>query len=157
MNNPQLAAMPPASEATPDAATVIPVIEERLEIGRRQVETGAVRLRKIVHHEVFSTDELLQVETIEVERVAVGREVDGEVGVRHEGDVTIVPVLEERLVTRKQLFLVEEIRLTRSTRAQPSTFEARLRREEVIAARLDVDSGEWRPLAAAAGGDPTDG
>jgi len=33
--------------------------------------------------------------------------------VRHEGEVMVVPVVQERLVTHKELVLVEEIRLTR--------------------------------------------
>ena len=130
----------------PESA-VMTVIEERLDISKRVVESGgAVRLRKVVHEEVVAVDEPLTSEVIEVERVAIDRPVDAEVPVRHEGDVTIFPVLEERLVTRKQLVLVEEIHVTRCSRPRSLPQEATLRREEIIAERLDPASGEWRPI-----------
>jgi uncharacterized protein (TIGR02271 family) len=128
-----------------DGSAVLTVTEERLDVSKRLVESGrALRLRKLVHEEVVTVDEPLTTEVTEVERVAVGRPLDEPVAVRYEGDVMIVPVVEERLVTRKQLVLVEEIRVTtrRLPRSAPS--QATLRREEIIVERLDPDSGEWR-------------
>ena len=134
-----------------DGSAVIAVTEERLDVSKRLVESGrAIRLRKLVHEEVVTVDEPLITEVTEVERVAVGRPVDEAVAVRYEGDVMIVPVVEERLVTRKELVLVEEIRVT--TRKLPRSLpsETTLRREEIIVERLDPDSGEWRRVDPAA-------
>lgn len=125
---------------------VIPVVEEWLEVGKRAVESGAVRLRKVVHHDVVTVDEPLAGDVVEVERVAVDRLLDAEVTVRYEGDVMIVPVVEERVVTLKQLVLVEEIRITRRARVESKPREMTLRREEVIAERLDPASGEWHAI-----------
>ena len=128
---------------------VVTAIEERLDIGRRLVETGGgVRLRKLVHEEVVTVDETVTTETSEVERVAVGRPLDAPVAVRHEGDVMIVPVVEERLVTTTQLVLVEEIRVTRRRETRSVPREVTLRREEIVVERLDPASGEWLPQAA---------
>lgn len=124
----------------------MPVIQEELDISKRVVQTGAIRLRKIVHEEVVTVDEPFEFEETEVERVSIGRDVDAEVAVRREGDVVIYPVVEERLITRKQLVLVEEIRVTRRTRSKTLTQQVTLRREEVIGERLDVESGEWKLL-----------
>lgn len=127
---------------------VIPVVEERLEVGTREVESGAVRLRKIVHQEAVNIEEPLTVEFTEVERVVIDRPIDVPVAVRYEGDVMIVPVVEERIVTFKQLVLVEEIRVTRRTRVESARGEVTLRREEVLAERLDPASGEWKRVEA---------
>jgi hypothetical protein len=53
-------------------------------------------------------------ENVHVENVAVNRIVDGPVQVRQEGDVTIIPVIEEVITIQKRLLLKEEIRITRS-------------------------------------------
>ena len=140
-------------DGVPSGEVVVPVIVEELEVRTRTVESGgAVRLRKLVHEDTVTVDEPLSTETYEVERVAVGRPVEGAVPVRHEGDTMIVPVLEERLVTRRQLVLVEEIRLTRRTHTYREPRTVTLRREEVVAERLDPASGEWRRIDEPAGG-----
>jgi uncharacterized protein (TIGR02271 family) len=121
---------------------VIPVIHEELEIGKRRVETGAgVRVQKSAREEEQVVDLPLVHEEVEVRRVPVGREVDAPVAVRHVGDTIIVPVMEEVLVVRKQLRLVEElhIRRTRRERHEPQTVV--LRKEEATVERLE-DSRE---------------
>jgi stress response protein YsnF len=135
-------------------STVVPVLEERVAIHKRSVESGGgVRLRKLVHEEVVTVDEPQTTEVTDVERVAIGRPVDEAVPVRHEGDTMIVSVVEERLVTvtRKQLVLVEELRLTRRSVVQHRPQDVTLRREEVLAERLDPASGEWKPVEPVTG------
>lgn len=126
--------------------TVMPVVEERIDVQTRFSE-AAVRLRKLVHEEVVTVEEPLTTEVTEVERVAIGRPVDEAVAVRYEGETMIVSVLEERLVTRKQLVLVEELRLTRRSVARKGPpRDVVLRREEVVTERLDPDTNEWKPV-----------
>lgn len=134
-------------EVESTAVTVVPVVEERIDVRTRVSEGAALRLRKLVHEEVVTVEEPLTTEVTEVERVAIGRPVDEAVAVRYEGETMIVPVLEERLVTRRQWVLVEEIRLTRrSVETRPPPRDVVLRREEVIAERLDRDTNEWKPV-----------
>jgi uncharacterized protein (TIGR02271 family) len=94
--------------------TVIPVVEEELDVRKRRVETGSgARVVKTVQAREEVVDEPVTREEVSVERVAVNRAVDGPVAVRYEGDTMIVPVLEEVLVVEKRLMLKEEIRITR--------------------------------------------
>lgn len=143
-----------ASGTSSDALTAessvltVSVLQEKLDVSKRLVKSGAIRLRKLVHEEVVIVDEPDAFEVTEVERVSIGLPVDAEVGVRYEGDVVIYPVVEERLVTHKQLVLVEEIRVTRRTRPQTLSQEVTLRREEVVGERLDLGSGEWKLLVS---------
>ena len=121
---------------------VIPVIHEEVEIAKRRVETGAgVRVQKSAREEEQLVDVPLLYEQVEVQRVAVDRDVDGPVAVRHVGDTIIVPVMQEVLVVRKQLRLIEElhIRTTRTERRDPRTVV--LRKEEATVERLE-DSRE---------------
>jgi stress response protein YsnF len=133
-------------EKPPAASTegVIPVTEERLEVGRRTVATGgAVRVRKRVHEEPAEVREPVVTEYVDARRVPVGRVLQEPLGIRHEGDVTIVPVIEERLVTRKELVLVEEIHLTRRRDVHEAREQVTLRRESVIVERLDPATQQW--------------
>ena len=102
-----------------------------------------LRVRKRVREIQAPVDATAYEEHASIERVAIGRRIDAPVGVRHEGDVTIVPIVEERLVVEKQLVLVEELRIacTRHPRGGPR--EVNLRREEVVVERLDPVTDQW--------------
>lgn len=91
------------------AEAVIPLVEETLLLGKRQVETGRVRvsLTTEVVEEVLR--ETLHSRRAEVVRRPVGTTVAEAPPVRREGDVIIIPVVEEVLVTEKRLVLREEI------------------------------------------------
>jgi len=131
-----------ANSSREGVTVVIPVIHEEAEIGKRTVETGAgVRVQKRAHDEEQLVDVPLVHEEVDVERVPVDRDVDAPVAVRHVGDTIIVPVMEEVLVVRKQLRLVEElhIRKTRTERRESRTVV--LRKEEATVERLE-DSRE---------------
>jgi uncharacterized protein (TIGR02271 family) len=117
-----------------------------LEIHRQTVDSGRpVRVRKHVDEEKVRAELPFVRETVEVERVPVGRVVELAPAVRLEGDVTVIPVVEERLVTRKELVLVEEIRLTRRREESRSHEDFVVRRERVVVERFDPAAGQWVP------------
>lgn len=94
--------------------TVIPVVEERVAVEKRQIEgrTVTVTTRPVIERQTIS--EPVMRETVTIERVPVGKVVDAVPVVREEGDLTVVPVVEERLVVTRQLVLTEEIHLRRT-------------------------------------------
>lgn len=131
-----------ARSSSSDEQIVIPVIEEQLEIQKRMVDTGGVRITKTVHEREEQIDEPLSRETVEVARVAVDRAVDSASPPREEGSTLIIPIYEERLVVRKQLFLKEELHVTRQqTVDRHARGTVTLRREEVAVERQPVDVG----------------
>jgi len=81
-------------------------------------------------------------EHVEVTRVSINREVAEAPPVRTEGDVTIVPIVEERLVVEKRLFLVEELHLTKTASAQAVELPATLRRMRAEVERHDLHQQE---------------
>jgi uncharacterized protein (TIGR02271 family) len=121
--------------------TVIPVVEEELDVRKRRVETGfGARVVKTVEAHEEIVDEPVTREEVSVERVAVNRAVDGPVAVRYEGDTMIVPVLEEVLVVEKRLMLKEEIRITRRKTEFSEPQRVLLRSEQAAVERIG-DSG----------------
>jgi uncharacterized protein (TIGR02271 family) len=114
----------------------IPVMEENLRLGVKQVETGKVRAIKKVHEEDLSVSGPVNNDEIEIERIPLNEYVDvAPPPVRYEGETMIIAVVEEEVVVRTRLKIVEEVRITRkkieSTVEKPVT----LRREEVVVKR----------------------
>ena len=75
--------------------TVLPLVEELAEVSVREVETGRVRVttRPELYDELLTRD-LVQV-GYEIERVAIGREIETIPEVRTENGTIIVPVVAE--------------------------------------------------------------
>lgn len=121
---------------------VIPIVEEQAHVTRRRAETERVSVRTSPVVEDVLIREMLSHEHVEVTRVAVDREVDAAPAIRTEGDVTIVPVLEERLVVEKRLFVVEELHLRRTTRSEQVELPTTLRRMHVEVTREDLNPQE---------------
>lgn len=93
------------------AEAVIPIVEETLRVDKRLVETGRVRVSLTTEVEEEILRETLRTRHAEVERKPVGRTVTEVPRVRQEGDLLIIPVVEEVLVVEKRLVLREEIHL----------------------------------------------
>jgi uncharacterized protein (TIGR02271 family) len=112
-----------------EEVAAIPLVEERLEVGKRQVESGRVKVRVAVDsHEAIVPAELRHDE-VEIRRVPRNVAVTELPAVRLEGDTTIIPVLEEQLVVEKRLVLVEEIHVLRRARTKVEEVPVVLRSE----------------------------
>lgn len=132
--------LPDAVAETPtESVTRIPLLEETLRVSVTERETGRVRvsLGTTVTEQVVR--ESLRTEQVAVTRVPVGRELaPGEpVPVqREEGDLLIVPVLEEVLVIERRLVLREEIHLRRGATQEVVEQSVPLRRQHAEVERL---------------------
>ena len=109
-------------------ALLLPLAEEQLIIGRRQMETARVAVRTTVEHVRQSAETRLAHDTYEIERVPVGQFVDHAPVDRREGDTLIIPVVEEVAVVVKRLRVVEEIRITRREFTTPFQESVEVRR-----------------------------
>jgi uncharacterized protein (TIGR02271 family) len=119
-------------------STVIPVIEEQLQVGKKVVEAGSVRINKIVHEEEVKVETPVVVEKLDIERIPINQYVESAPpAVRYEGDVMIVPILEEVVVVEKRLRLVEELRITKRQEHTQVSQPVILRKEEVTVERRD--------------------
>ena len=139
--NPPLDHLDASSVATPTAngETVIPLLEEELSVAKRVVETARVRVSRITHDHEQIVEEMLQHEKVEVERVPVGRPVDAMPSIRQEGDVTIIPVVEEVLKVERRLVLKEEVHIRRIKTTERHQERVTLRRQEALVSRTPIE------------------
>ncbi|KYF50756.1 hypothetical protein BE08_34835 [Sorangium cellulosum] len=116
---------------------IVPVVAQELEVMKRTVESGRVRITKEVHERVEAVEEPLARERAVVERVAINQVVTERPATRQEGDALIIPIVEEVLVVEKRLVLKEELRITRVRSVEMSPPEhVTLRSEDVRVERV---------------------
>lgn len=120
----------------------IPIVQEEAHLIKRAGATERVTVRTVPEeHQVVLRDQIERAQ-VEVTRVPVNREVAEAPPIRTEGDLTVVPVLEERVVVEKRLFLVEELHLRRITVTEQVEIPATVRRMRVEIDREQVNQQE---------------
>ena len=114
------------------AQQVIPIVEEEIKVGKQTV-AEQVRVHKTVRERLEDIEVDLESYDVTVERVPMpfAQIVEGEVKTRTEGDTTVIPVVEERLIVTKELVLKEEIRITRTRKVETYRDRVSLREEQV--------------------------
>jgi uncharacterized protein (TIGR02271 family) len=133
-----------AADTLGEEVAAIPLVEERLSVAKRQVESGRVRVHVTVEErEETVTEELLR-DDLHIERVPRNVRLNEIPKVRMEGNTTIVPVVEEVLVVEKALVLVEEIHICRRSVSETAEIPVSLRVE-----RADVERESAAETAAA--------
>ena len=126
------AAAPPGKETV-----VLPVIAEKLDVQKQRVESGGVRIKKIVHEREEIVDEPLIREEVQVKRVPVNRVVDAPIPIRHVGNTMVISLMEEVLVVEKRLMLKEELYITKGEIETHKPQRVILRSEEATIERVD--------------------
>lgn len=119
---------------------VIPVIAEQVQVEKRQIQSGGVRVRKLVYEHQETIDEPLMRDEVHVERVAVNRFLESPIAAHYEGDTLIVPILEETLVVEKRLLLKEELHITKRQLTASEPQQVILRSEELVIEPLNPGS-----------------
>lgn len=119
---------------TAQDSDTIPVIQENLEVGKREVETGGVRLRSRIVEEEVEEDVNLREETVHVERVSTDRPAT-EADIREES----IEMTEraEVPVVNKEARVVEEISLSKEVTERDETIRDTVRETEVDIEKLD--------------------
>ena len=122
----------------------VPVIEEELEVGKRRVEGDRVSVRTIPRERTEVVEQPLESMEVEIERIAIDREIDTAPEIRNDGDTMIIPIVEERLVVEKRLFLREEVHVRRRRVVTQFRQNVTLRSQEVVVERREVASDRDR-------------
>lgn len=116
----------------------IPIVEEQAHLLKQEVAREHVGVRTSTDERQVVVRDHINSEHVDVTRIPKDEEVRHAPPIRVEGDVTIVPVLEERLVVEKRLFLVEELHLRRVVRSEEIAVPTTLRRTHVEIEREDL-------------------
>jgi uncharacterized protein (TIGR02271 family) len=116
----------------------LPLAEENLVLQRRTVETGTVRVRTVLQ----SREEVARAEiyrqAVSVEHVPINREIDEVPTPWEDGDILVIPVVEEILVVEKRLILREEVRVRRRREVDHIEQPVTLRTMEALVERHAV-------------------
>jgi uncharacterized protein (TIGR02271 family) len=113
----------------------IPLVEERISVGKRQVEAGRLRIRVSVDQREERVPVTLAYDEVEIERVPKNLPLSELPSVRLEGNTTIIPVVEEVVVVEKRLLLVEEIHVRRKMGSSTDEISVPLRSEKALIER----------------------
>ncbi len=136
---------PVAKVAVPVQATartsnddVVQVVEERLDVGKRSVSRGKVRLHAYVVETAVSENVSLRDETVTIDRRPVDRAVSvGELGVDAFKDRTIeMEEIDEEAVVAKSARVVEEIGIRKDVTDRTETI-----RDTVRSTKVDIEDG----------------
>ena len=135
-----------------DAIQRIEVAEERVRVTTRPVANATVQVHLTTEEVEETVRATLRGRRASVQRVPMDRELSETPAVRQEGDVIIVPVVEEILVVERRLRLREEIhlRLEHTTEDIATPVLRRVQHAEVR--RLPEGAGPAQPINA----EPTD-
>jgi len=109
----------------------VPEVEERLEVGKRQVQAGEVQIRKEVHEERQSVPVEVTREEVHVEKRDVGERPLREGEKAFEEGTIRVPVQSEEVVARKEAVVTGEVVLNKTRETETQQVSDTLRRTEV--------------------------
>ena len=112
------------------------LLAEDAKVSRETVETGRVRVAKVTHTRDQLIDETLGRTAVEVNRVPINRLIEKMPVIKEDGDLTIIPIVEETFVVQRRLMLKEEvhIRRVRTTERFQQTVKLRYQTAEVTRA-----------------------
>jgi uncharacterized protein (TIGR02271 family) len=132
---------------------VLPVVEEELQVGKREVGRGGVRVVSRVSERPVETDVRLREERVNVERRPVSRPLsDADATAFTEDTIELTETAEEPVVA-KQARVVEEVVVSKDVTERTETVRDRVRRTDVQIERMDEDDfrRHWASTGASSG------
>ena len=136
---------PPDRRATPAAGgkeTTLPVIEEEVQVGKRAVSRGGVRVYSRVTEKPVEEQVQLRTEQVSVERRPVNRALSGaDRDAFKEGTIEMTETSEEAVVS-KQARVVEEVVVRKDVQERTETVRDTVRRTDVQVEQLGAGRGQ---------------
>lgn len=117
----------------------LPVVEEELQVGKREVESGGVRLRSHVVERPVEEVVRLRQERVNVERRPVNRPVSEDYLNAFQDGVIEVTETNEEAVVAKEARVVEEVVVNKEVGEHTKTIRDTVRRSDVEVEQLDAD------------------
>lgn len=115
----------------------IPVTQEEAKVSVEPRIKSRVRVSTRTHEIEDRIAATLESSDVRVKRVPINEFVDAAPEVRRDGDITIVPVVEEVLVVEKRLVLKEELHIQSIRAAETVEVPVVLRKQEATVERID--------------------
>jgi len=132
------------NDFTNDESRKIPIIEENLEVGKREVRTGGVRLRSRIVERPVEESLRLREERVNIERNPVDRPAtDADLQNFQERNIEMVERAEVPVVN-KEARVVEEVSIAKNVEERNETIQDTVRKTEVEVENLEGDSTKSR-------------
>ncbi|MFD2247782.1 YsnF/AvaK domain-containing protein [Pontibacter ruber] len=123
----------------------IPIIEERMQVGKENVETGGIRMRSRIVERPVEEHLRLREEHVHVERHPVNRPAtERDIQNFKEGEATITEHA-ERAIVNKEARVVEEIKIGKHTEEHDETIRGSVRKTNVEVDKLRPGTEQRRP------------
>jgi uncharacterized protein (TIGR02271 family) len=132
-----------------DDEAVIRLAVETLNVGKRVVETGRVRVRRTTSERTQKVNIPLASEIVEIRRVPIGKQVKKAPRVRETADEIIIPVVEEVVFFERRLVLKEELHVRKVRSVEKHVEEVTVRVQEATVDRVAPQSSDDGPRPAA--------
>lgn len=120
--------------------TTIPVIEEQIQVGKREVETGGARIRSRIIEKPVEASVRLREEHVVLNRHAVDRAVtDADLSSFKEGEISITERAEVPVVA-KEARVVEEVVVGKNVTERQETIRDTVKRTDVEVEEINADT-----------------
>ena len=128
-----------ASEVTGESSMVEPntdeahlnVVEERLKVGKREVQRGGMKVRRVVTERPVEEQVVLRDETIRVDRRPADRTLDGTEGDLFSEQTFEFTETDEEAVIAKEAHVIEEVIVGKDVETRTETIRDTVRRADV--------------------------
>ena len=116
----------------------IPLYQEQVSVLKQDVISDRLRVTTSVEERAVLIEETVERGALQVERIAVERPVTEAPAPRQDGDTLVLCVVEERLIVEKRLFVIEEVRITRTATVEHVAISETVRTMRATVAHADV-------------------
>lgn len=147
---------PAAEPRAAQGQVAVPVVEEQLQVGKREVERGGVRVETHVSEKPIEENVELREEHVNVERRPVDYTFHGTESEAFKESLVEIREAYEELVVKKKARVVEEVVVNKDVEQRTETVRETLRRTDVNVEQLDAnrdantDSNRARGASASA-------
>jgi len=138
----ELEAVPIAIPVDHPAYNTLKLLTEELAVSKREVEAGKVRIERTTKTYTEPVDLELRRTSAAVDRVPINLPVDEVPAIRQDGDVIIVPVVEETVEVTRRLVLKEEIHIRVEESTERYHDDVELHRQEIQVSHTNSESND---------------
>ena len=117
-----------------------------MEVTPRVVELGYLRIQKKIDEYLDERSVRLSQHDVQIERVQVDEIVPEVIAPYMDGDVYVVPVIEEEVVIQRRLRLKEELRVHRTVTERDELIQTPFLRERVVVSEHRYDRPDDEPV-----------
>lgn len=138
---PNTAATTNQARNTNQGEGTLPVVQEELQVGKRQVQSGGARIYTHVTEQPVQEQVQLREERVDVNRRPVNRPVtEADMAAFKEGSIDVTTTAEQPVVS-KQARVVEEVGINKKAQERTETIQDSVRRNDVQVEQMGGQSG----------------